>query len=136
VPVTISGKYDFLTYNTTTNTYIVTDLKTTKNLYYINTPSPEYVKQVRFYAYLNSLSQAQLLYIDFGDAKKFQIEVGNIQPLLDELEEKAQQLYIALTSKTPPPKETGWLCDYCEYQTMCNNNDSNSNTDTVTEAAV
>jgi CRISPR/Cas system-associated exonuclease Cas4 (RecB family) len=118
VPVTISGKYDFLTCEN--GVYIVTDLKTTKSLQYINEPSPEYAKQVKFYAYLNSLQQAQLIYIDFGNAKKFTINVGDVQPLLDELETKAQQLYIAYTTKQPPPKEQSWLCTYCEYQTECN----------------
>jgi CRISPR/Cas system-associated exonuclease Cas4 (RecB family) len=116
VPVTISGKYDFLT---STDPPILTELKTTKNLHYINTPSEEYIKQVRFYAYLNSLQHAQIIYIDFGDAKVFPVEVGDTTVLLEEIERKATTLYYALKNCEPPPQEPSWLCNYCEYSDMC-----------------
>lgn len=118
VPVTISGKYDFLT-----DDGILTDLKTAKSLYFINEPSPEYKNQVRFYAYLNSIDRAQILYVDFGDAKVFPVEVGDCTDLFTELEVKAAQLYYALQQNEPPEKPLithEWLCQKCEYQTQCN----------------
>jgi CRISPR/Cas system-associated exonuclease Cas4 (RecB family) len=116
VPITISGKYDFLT---SSNPPVLTDLKTTGSLYYVKEPSPEYIKQVRIYAYLNSLHHAQIIYIDFKSAKIFPVAVGDVQPLLDELEEKAYTLYTALLTKTPPSREESFLCNYCEYSDMC-----------------
>jgi hypothetical protein len=118
VPITISGKYDFLTQDG-----VLTDLKTTKSLYFINGPSPEYIAQVRFYAYLNSIERAQILYVDLGDAKVFPVEVGNCEQLLTELEVKAAQLYYALQFHAAPEKSDAvpiWLCEKCEYSEECN----------------
>jgi CRISPR-associated exonuclease Cas4 len=121
VPITISGKYDFLT---TDNPPVLTDLKTTKSLYYITAPSEEYIKQVRFYAYQNSITKAQILYVDFGDAKVFPVEVGDCTELLSEFEAKALQLYMALIYEKIPQKEikagAEWICTKCEYLQECN----------------
>jgi len=115
IPITISGKYDFITSNN-----VLTDLKTTKSLYYIKEPSEEYKKQVRFYAWLNSLDKAQIIYIDFGDCKVFPVEVGDCTELFEELEDKAAQLYFALENCVPPVKGAdGWMCKKCEYAENC-----------------
>ena len=117
IPITISGKYDFLTQDG-----ILTDLKTTKSLYFVNEPSEEYKTQVRFYAWLNSIEKAQIVYIDFGDCKVFPVEVGDCTQLLNDLEAKATQLYFALHQQKAPIKGVcaEWLCKKCEYQTECN----------------
>lgn len=118
IPITISGKYDFLTEDG-----ILTDLKTTKSLYYVTEPSEEYKTQVRFYAWLNSIEKAQIVYIDFGDCKVFPVEVGNCTQLLNDLEAKATQLYFALKTNQTPAKDNNspdWMCKKCEYQQECN----------------
>jgi hypothetical protein len=118
IPITISGKYDFLTADN-----ILTDLKTTKTLYYINEPSSEYIAQVRFYAWLNSIEKAQIVYIDFGDCKVFPVEVGDCTLLLEDIEAKATILYWALQRGKPPEKDANspeWLCKNCEYGQECN----------------
>lgn len=116
-PISISGKYDFLTEDGT-----VTDLKTTKSLYFVNGASEEYQKQVRFYAYCNALSKAQIVYIDFGDCKVFPVEVGDCTQLIQELEGKAIQLWSALQTGRAPVKSLAvhdWLCKNCEYSKEC-----------------
>jgi predicted RecB family nuclease len=116
IPITISGRYDFLT---TDN--VLTDLKTIKNLYFVKEPSPEYVTQIRFYAWLNSIEKAQILYIDFGGCKIFPVEVGDCNQLLIDIENKAQTLYNALKKEQPPTKNClEWLCKECEYTEECN----------------
>lgn len=117
-PISISGKYDFLTEDN-----IVTDLKTAKSLYFINGVSEEYKKQVRFYAYCNALEKAQIVYIDFGDAKVFPVEVGDCTQLIEELESKAVLLWSALQKGKPPEKNCftpDWLCKKCDYKEECN----------------
>lgn len=117
IPITISGKYDFLT---TDN--ILTDLKTTKSLYFVNEPSEEYKNQVRFYAWLNSIEKAQIVYIDFGDCKVFSVEVGDCTQLFEALEFKAETLYYALKNMQAPPKPImchEWMCKKCEYNKEC-----------------
>lgn len=120
IPITISGKYDFLDEDG-----CLVDLKTAKSLFYINEPGHEYVQQVRFYAWLNSIDKAKIVYVDFGDAKVFPVEVGDCQQLLDELESKAAQLYYALKFNRAPAKNPltqAWLCSKCDYKTECDQN--------------
>ncbi len=117
IPITISGKYDFIDENG-----VLTDLKTTKSLYYVTEPSEEYKIQVRFYAWLNSIEKAQIVYIDFGDCLVFPVEVGDCTQLLEDLENKATQLYLALKTKQPPkknPNSPAWLCKTCDYIEEC-----------------
>lgn len=116
-PITISGKYDFID-----EKGILTDLKTAKSLYFINEPGQEYVKQVRFYAYLNAVEKAQILYVDFGSVKVFPVEVGDCTELINELENKAIILWSALEKKQPPtrcPDTPEWLCNKCEHKEEC-----------------
>jgi len=118
IPITISGKYDFIDENG-----VLVDLKTSKSLYFVNEPGQEYVKQVRFYAWLNSIEKARILYIDFGDAKAFDVEVGDCTSLIEELEDKASKLYFALQTKIPPERSIStpeWLCKTCDYKEECN----------------
>lgn len=117
-PITISGKYDFID-----EKGILTDLKTAKSLFYINEAGPEYVKQIRFYAYVNAVEKAQILYVDFGSVKVFPVEVGDCTELINELEGKAILLWAALQKGKPPtrcPDTPEWLCSKCEHQMECN----------------
>jgi CRISPR-associated exonuclease Cas4 len=118
IPITISGKYDFLTKDN-----ILTDLKTTKSLYFVNEPSEEYKTQVRFYAWLNSIEKAQIVYIDFGDCKVFPVEVGDCNEMLEALELKAEILFKSIQNKAVPFKPVTapeWMCKKCEYKEECN----------------
>lgn len=116
-PITISGKYDFID-----DKGILTDLKTAKSLFYINEAGPEYVKQVRFYAYVNAIEKAQILYVDFGSVKVFPVEVGDCTELISELESKAILLWGAIQKGKPPqrcPTTPEWLCSKCEFKEEC-----------------
>ena len=117
IPITISGKYDFIT---NTDPPVLTDLKTREKLESLTSPIYSHIKQVRFYAYCNSIHHAQLIYVNLETCKVFPIEVGNVQPLLDEIEERAYRLYMAFLTNTIPPMEESGLCSYCNYQTTCN----------------
>jgi len=116
IPVTISGKYDFIT---STDPPVLTDLKTREKLEELVSPIVSHIKQVRFYAYCNSIHHAQLIYVNLQTCKVFPVEVGNVQPLLDEIEERAYRLYMAFLTNTVPPVEESGLCSYCSYQTVC-----------------
>lgn len=118
-PAVIVGKYDFLDGENSDTIY---DLKTTKSLHFINEAKEEHIKQVRFYAWLNAIPKARLLYVDFGDVKAFDVEVGDCSDLLYELDGKATKLYWAL-QKGKPPEDSGpkWMCKegVCEYYEEC-----------------
>lgn len=118
-PISITGKYDFLTDDGT-----VIDLKTTKSLYFVKEPSEEYKKQVRFYAFCNAFEKAAILYIDFGDCKYFTVDVGDCTSLIEELEGKAIMLWSALYNGHAPqknPETPTWLCQKCQYSEECAN---------------
>lgn len=117
VPAVIVGKFDFLDENG-----VLTDLKTTKSLYYVTGPKEEHVKQVRFYAWCNAVEKAQLIYADFGDVKVFPVEVGDCSGLLAELEEKVECLVVSLKSGKPPAgRGPVWMCRDCGYSGACRN---------------
>lgn len=127
IPVTIVGKYDFID----PEDGAIGDLKTVKNLYYcISAPKMEHVKQIRFYAYLNAISKAKLIYMDYGDCVKHDVSVTDSECLevIRNLEITARVLYQALVNKTPPEvypsEERKWLCGEgeeweCEYFREC-----------------
>ena len=115
VPAVIVGKFDFLDENG-----VLTDLKTTKSLYYVDGPKEEHVKQVRFYAWCNAVEKAQLIYADFGDVKVFPVEVGDCMELLVDLEERVACLFWSLKNGEPPEScGPEWMCRGCEYREPC-----------------
>lgn len=115
VPAVIVGKFDFLDENG-----VLTDLKTTKSLYYVDGPKDEHVKQVRFYAWCNAVEKAQLIYADFGDIKVFPVDVGDCTDLLIELEGKVERLFHGLECGKPPvDRGPEWMCRGCEYKEAC-----------------
>lgn len=102
-PITVSGHFDFVYEDA------VWDLKTTKNLYFTKEPNKSYCKQVRFYAYCNSLNKGKLLYVDMGGCKVFDIYIGNYEEQMEtlyEIEDKAIALYKSLTNI---------YCQFCNY---------------------
>jgi len=115
IPRTITGQYDFIT-----SDGVMTDLKTTKNLYFVKEVSEEYQKQVRFYAYNASVSRGQIIYMDFGDAKVFEVPLqSDERPLMRELEQQATVLYTTEKQDNPPSRQCSWLCGMCEYKIEC-----------------
>jgi len=117
IPAIISGRYDFLDGEDSDTIY---DLKTVKTLHYITEPKKEHEIQIRFYAYMNAIPKARLLYMDFGDVRGFDVEVGDCTQLLEDLEGKVTLLFWAL-QRGKPPKEMGpaWMCPNCEYKKEC-----------------
>lgn len=102
-PITVSGHFDFIWDGA------VWDLKTNKNLYFVKEPSKSYCKQVRFYAYCNSLEAGKLLYIDMGGCKVFDIPIGDYDEqmrTIHEIEDRAIALWKALHDI---------YCEYCNY---------------------
>jgi hypothetical protein len=118
VPVTISGKYDFIDENG-----VLTDLKTVRTLYYIQEAKETHKDQVRFYCYCNSIEKAQILYVDFGDCKKIPVEIKmeDCLALLEKLETKATLLFWALRRGKPPEKTDveAWMCKRCQFKLEC-----------------
>jgi hypothetical protein len=122
MPITVSGHFDFVYDNA------VWDLKTTKNLYFVKEASSQYVNQVRFYAFCNSLKYGKLLYIDMGGCKVFDVPIGDCTELMQDIENRAITLYNSLINlycttchKQLPPdfdSKNGEVCPNCNIATM------------------
>ncbi|MCL1976904.1 MAG: hypothetical protein FWG55_02170 [Candidatus Bathyarchaeota archaeon] len=117
IPHSITGLYDFITSD---NPPVLTDLKTTKNVYFTNEAIFEYQKQVRLYAWNASVAHAQIIYMDFGDAEIFPVKIySDEKPLMREIEQQAVALYIAEKNGYPPCPQYSGLCSKCEYKIEC-----------------
>jgi len=116
VPVVIVGRADFID-----DDGVIADLKTHANTRFLKEPKLEHVRQVLFYAWSNALQRARLYYVDFMNCKRFDIEVSEeeMRENVMGLVERARMLYHSLETDTPPSREEGWLCKYCEYKKEC-----------------
>jgi CRISPR/Cas system-associated exonuclease Cas4 (RecB family) len=109
------------------DSYIVVDKKSTRNI--PNNPHDHHIKQVLFYSailtkkYGYRVSHAGILYLDVANLKvKFfviPITAQMVDTALREVEAKAKILQNAITHKTAPAPDPGWLCSYCPYFKRC-----------------
>jgi len=113
-PVKINGKYDFLDGETVTELKIVDDVAAVSYVSEVNQ------SQVRFYAFADGKEQAQMLYFDGLDAKRFPVVVGDCSRLVNCLEGSARVLFECLTGFCRPPKTCfPMLCVNCEFRGEC-----------------
>ena len=109
------------------DSYVIVDKKSTRNI--PNSPHDHHIKQVLFYSailtkkYGYRVSHAGILYLDVANlkVKLFVIPVTSqmVETALREIESKARVLHQAITRKTAPAPDPGWLCSYCPYFRRC-----------------
>ncbi|MBI4029126.1 MAG: PD-(D/E)XK nuclease family protein [Candidatus Blackburnbacteria bacterium] len=126
-PFLIRGRLDFID-----DDGVIWEMKTTKNLYYVNQPKPEHIKQVKFYCYCFAKNRAKIMYVDFGDVRIFDLTFTDQELIsnLNAFEQKALAIYNALlTGKAPVPdpqysiakngKLNTWECNFCDVKEAC-----------------
>ena len=111
----ISGRIDFETEDT------VWELKTVSNDYAIRDgPKPAHVKQALFYAWVENMPKAKLVYVHLGGVKIFELDTSRAGEVVDELVSRAKELYRALKEGRPPePHNEPWECRYCPFRDLC-----------------
>ena len=113
----------------------VNDLKTVKNLWFIEkqgAKSDHYI-QIMAYSWVFGTTKARIYYLDFGDliVKEFDIKENKADQdkIVNELKDKARLLYKHIKEQKPiwPPaidwkdKNEGWRCRpaYCPFTRKC-----------------
>ena len=90
-------------------------------------PHSHHVRQVEAYAVLLTkngypFTDAYIVYFDVGEGslRVFPVEFTRpIDLIALELEERKRVYEKALREETPPPREPGWICDYCPWVRQC-----------------
>jgi CRISPR/Cas system-associated exonuclease Cas4 (RecB family) len=112
--------------------YII-EKKTTKDI--PKTPYEHHVKQVLYYMVLlrengYKVNKAEILYIARDGVESFDIDLtpyfadtkgglSEYDKLRLEMLDKADKLRKFIKDKVLPPREIGWVCDYCDYRNYC-----------------
>ena len=96
------------------------ELKTTGNI--PEEPQDHHVLQAQAYYSMypekEKIDKIMLIYLSLSTIKTFEVPKRDIIPWL---ESRGHQLATALKTKTPPPKEKTWLCNYCPFLDICEN---------------
>lgn len=114
----IVGKLDWI------ESGIITDLKTTKTLFYVKGAKKEHEKQVKFYAYCENRERGKVTYMDFGGAEVFEVDCSDAHEVIKEFEGRAMVYYRCLKADEPPAPEgrdteRQWECKNCECKEYC-----------------
>jgi CRISPR/Cas system-associated exonuclease Cas4 (RecB family) len=106
------------------NTKTLLEKKTTRQI--PKNPYDHHVKQLNYYRVLleNNGYQVQrglLLYVDVTTPaiEVFDVLLADRKMVEQEMLAKYQILSEALAKQVPPPRATGWLCDYCPWVGRC-----------------
>ncbi|MFA5365728.1 MAG: hypothetical protein WC325_11160 [Candidatus Bathyarchaeia archaeon] len=113
-PACVNGKFDFLDSDT------VTELKIVNDVNCVSEVPLAYSNQVRFYAFADGKSKAQVVYFDGRDVKKFPVDVGDCSVLMRHIEANARILYYSLLDERLPAKSCfAGVCAGCEFKGEC-----------------
>ncbi len=99
---------------------VLYEFKTTANLPEV--PQKHHVLQAQAYFSLLSpreqvkVNKIIIIYFSLNGIRHFEIPKRDI---IYFLEANGTILAQALKSKTPPKKEEGWICEYCEFKELC-----------------
>jgi len=102
----------------------VYEFKTTNNI--PDAPQSHHALQAQgYFSMLAPEQQAKInkikvIYLSLQKIKSFEVPRRDILPML---EARAAQLTLSLSKKTPPKREVGWICKYCEFYDFCFNRD-------------
>ncbi|MBO8181028.1 MAG: PD-(D/E)XK nuclease family protein [Archaeoglobus sp.] len=113
---TIVGRIDFIDDDGT-----LYELKTISNDYAIRDgPKPAHVKQALFYAWIEQAPRVRLVYVHLGGVHIFELDTRLAEQVVEEVEQKAIELWRALKEGRPPePHNEPWECRYCEFRDLC-----------------
>lgn len=89
-------------------------------------PYNHHKKQVEFYAYMlskmgNKVDKAYILYIDVSKPaiKLYEVFLRSMAKIGEEFDKKVAVLEKFLENKELPKRNTGWICNYCEFANVC-----------------
>jgi len=104
---------------------VLYEFKTTANT--PETPQNHHILQGQaYYSLLDPLKQSsiktiKIVYLSMQKIKTFDVIPRDILPWL---QNRAAILAQAIQTKTPPPAEMSWLCKYCDFSDLCEQENS------------
>jgi hypothetical protein len=113
-PAWINGRYDFY------DNEVLTELKIVDDVSEVTKAGHANVMQLKFYAYCEKQTVAQLIYFDGCDAKRFPVDASASSGLMCFLECNAAVYYDCLVKRKLPAKTLfKKMCLNCEFKEGC-----------------
>lgn len=107
-------------------TLVCHEVKSAKSTAYIQDPKEEHLLQLQFYLGCLGLDWGQVDYLDKrtllqgeGSSVERCFPVERDPGMFGEVVHRGRELEAAVRTKCEPPRETGWLCDYCLHREEC-----------------
>jgi CRISPR/Cas system-associated exonuclease Cas4 (RecB family) len=121
----ISGRVDDLILIKSNSKKVLVEVKSTRNVDFIEEPQSHHVAQLMFYMAASNIHNGVILYIDKNDlhSKVFEIPFDEFKSA--EIVDRFNFLHDHLTKNNLPLAEAkkvqdmSWMCKFCEYSNKC-----------------
>jgi len=125
----VSGRVDDLVLVKASGKNVLVEVKSTKNLSFVNKPHTNHVMQLMFYMEATGVHNGVILYIDKNDLKSKVFEVEFDAHRAAEIFDRFSFLHEHLKKDDIPESEAKevedikWMCKFCEYKDKCDKNE-------------
>ena len=122
---TISGRIDNLIRVKIGNREALVEVKSTKDLRYMEEPSESHVMQLQLYLHARKITEGILLYLEKNTLKSKTFHIKYDQNMLNQVIERFKLLHQKLVKVQLPPPEARldedkrWMCRSCQYAEEC-----------------
>jgi CRISPR/Cas system-associated exonuclease Cas4 (RecB family) len=125
----VSGRVDDLVLVKSSGKNVLIEVKSTKDLSFVNKPHTNHVMQLMFYMEATGVHNGVILYIDKNDLKSKVFEVEFDVHKAAEIFDRFKFLHEHLKKDDIPEAEVKevedmkWMCKFCEYKDKCDKNE-------------
>lgn len=121
----IAGRIDDLIRIKMSNQEALVEVKSTKDLDYLEEPNESHVLQLQLYLHANNMKDGILLYLEKNTLKSKTFHIAYNEKMYDYIIERFRELHKKLTTAELPPPEARlqedkqWMCKSCQYSEEC-----------------
>lgn len=122
---TISGRVDDLLLIRSSGKNLLVEVKSTKNISYIDQAQPQHIAQLQLYMHFTNVHDGVLLYVDKTNLNSEVFTVPYSRDAALKIIDRFKKLHNCLKKGELPVaeakqiKEMEWMCRYCEYKERC-----------------
>jgi CRISPR/Cas system-associated exonuclease Cas4 (RecB family) len=126
---TISGRVDDLILVKISGKSALVEVKSHKNISYVNEPQSSHVIQLMFYMEATGVHNGIVLYVDKNTLKSKVFEIKFDSEKASEIFDRFRFLDKSLKKNDLPEdeakkaKDMNWMCKFCEYKAKCDENE-------------
>ncbi|MBU5575093.1 MAG: Dna2/Cas4 domain-containing protein [Candidatus Aenigmatarchaeota archaeon] len=127
--IEISGRVDNIIQIKANNKIYLVEVKSAKNLFYINDAQKHNIDQLQLYMHITKIQDGIILYVDKTNLKTKAYEIKYNKEDAERIIERFKKINNFLTERKLPPPEAKenpknlWMCNYCEYKEKCEKNE-------------